>query len=93
MEADQIAAAIAAADPGVRAVYLFGSLAVGDPSHRGFDIDLAIEGGDVYTAEAVAESASFPVDVVSLERLPATVRKRIRETGRRLFPRQAPPSA
>ena len=86
-EAARLAARIARADPAVRAVYLFGSLAAGTPRSVRFDIDLAIDGGDVYAAEAVAEESAFACDVVSLERLPDHVQTRIRSTGTVLFER------
>lgn len=86
-EAQRLAADIAARDPAVRAVYLFGSLASGEPRHLNFDIDLALDGGDVYAAEEVAESSPFEVDVVSLARLPDETRRRIRESGEVIFRR------
>lgn len=86
-EAERLARRIGAADPNVRSVYLFGSLASGEPRSIDFDIDLAIEGGDVFAAEEVAESASFPVDVVALDRLPKATRERVLATGRRLYSR------
>jgi predicted nucleotidyltransferase len=86
-EARRLATEIGSADAEVRTVYLFGSLAWGEPRHLDFDIDLALEGGDVYTAEEVAESCPFEVDVVSLERLPQETRNRIRESGVVLYRR------
>ena len=86
-EAGRLAAEIGAADAGVRVVYLFGSLASGEPQHLDFDIDLALDGGAVYAAEEVAESSSFEVDVVLLARLPEKTRTRIRESGEVLFTR------
>jgi predicted nucleotidyltransferase len=84
-EAERLAKRIGAADPNVRSVYLFGSLASGNPRSLDFDIDLAIEGGDVFAAEEVAESAPFSVDVVALDRLPQATRERILATGRLLY--------
>ena len=86
-EAVRLAAEIGAADAGVRVVYLFGSLASGEPRHLDFDIDLALDGGDVYAAEEVTESSPFEVDVVLLARLPEKTRARIRESGEVLFTR------
>lgn len=86
-EAVRLARDIADADPSVRAVYLFGSLAADEPRRLGFDIDLAIDGGDVYAAEAVTEHSAFSVDVVSLDRIPPHVRERVEEHGRLLYRR------
>jgi len=84
-EARRLAAEIGAADAAVRAVFLFGSLAAGEPRRLDFDIDLALDGGDVYAAEEIAESCPFEVDVVSLVRLPEETQKRIRESGEVLY--------
>ncbi len=86
-EAARLARAITDADPEVQAVYLFGSLAEGDPRHLDFDIDLAIDGGDVYAAEAVTEQSAYAVDVVALDRVPAHVRERVEQHGRVLYRR------
>ena len=71
----------------MKAVYLFGSLAGDGPRHATFDIDLALEGGDVYAAEAIAEDAEFSVDLVSLRRLPADTCDRIKMHGTVLYRR------
>jgi predicted nucleotidyltransferase len=86
-EAREIAGAIARADPEVRAVYLFGSLAGEGPRNLHFDIDLAIDGGDVFVAEEAVEGSNRSVDVVALERLPVETAERIRRSGRLLFER------
>ena len=80
-EAHRIALRIRQADPGVRAVILFGSLAEDGPRRLDFDIDLALDGGDVYKALDSTESSPFEVDVVRLDRLPEYVRERIRARG------------
>ncbi len=80
-EAARLAAAIATGDRLVRAVFLFGSLAEGEPSHESFDIDLAMVGGDVLRAMALTEASPFRVDLADFERLPLGVRKRILERG------------
>ncbi|MFW5718369.1 MAG: hypothetical protein ACOC0E_13090 [Spirochaetota bacterium] len=48
-------------------------------------MDLALDGGDVYRAEEIAETASFPVDIVSLDRLPPESRTRIERSGTVLY--------
>lgn len=93
--AKRIATRIGESDSSVRAVYLFGSLAADEPRRLDFDIDLAIEGGDVYAAETVAEAATaeesaVPCDIVSLDRLPEHVRDRIHASGLVLYRRGHP---
>lgn len=83
-EARRLAEAIKSQDPNTRAVYLFGSVAEGTPSRLGFDIDLALDGGDPYKALDVTESSEFEVDVADLDRLPVHVRDRILDRGIRL---------
>jgi predicted nucleotidyltransferase len=83
-EARALARAIRGGDGEVRSVYLFGSLAEGEPRHLGFDIDLAIDGGDLYRALDIVEGSSFHVDLVDLALVPADLATRIRERGVRL---------
>ena len=80
-EARRLALRIRQADPGVRAVILFGSLAEEGPRRLDFDIDLALDGGDVFKALDSTESSPFEVDVVRLDLLPEHVRARIRARG------------
>lgn len=84
LEAERLAKAIVAADPEVRRVFLFGSLAEGMPKNLNFDIDLAIDGGDLYLAMGITDDSPFKVDIVELESLPEHVRKRVLEKGREL---------
>jgi predicted nucleotidyltransferase len=86
-EAEQLADRIASTVPGIRRIYLFGSLLGGVPRNPDFDIDLAVE-GDVYGAMAVCEGSDRRVDVVDLDRVAPAVARRIRETGRQLYPRE-----
>jgi hypothetical protein len=64
------------------------SLTSGEPHHPDFDIDLALDGGDVYAAEEIAASCPFEVDVVSLALLPEETRRRIRERGEVMYARE-----
>jgi len=80
-EAHRIALSIRQADPKVRAVILFGSLAEEGPRRLDFDIDLALDGGDVYKALDSTEGSQFEVDVVQLDRLPEHISERIRKRG------------
>jgi predicted nucleotidyltransferase len=86
-EARRLAEIIFQADPSVHAVILFGSLAEEGPRRKDFDIDLALDGGDVFKAMDVTEESSFNVDVVQLSRLPEHVRTRVRARGKVLVSR------
>ncbi len=80
-EARRLARLIARSDESVRAVYLFGSLAAGEPNRLEFDIDLAVQGGDIYRAMERVEDSQFDVDLVDLDRVPDHVRQAIVERG------------
>lgn len=84
-EARHLADRIATTVPDVRRIFLFGSLIGGIPRNPDFDIDLAVE-GDVYGAMAICEGSDWKVDVVDLDRVAPAVSRRIRETGRQLYP-------
>ncbi|MEI6873639.1 MAG: nucleotidyltransferase domain-containing protein [Spirochaetota bacterium] len=84
VESGRLAAAIVAADPAVRRVFLFGSVANGRPSREDFDIDLAIDGGDAYAAMEVVETSAFDVDIVELGLLPPAARELVLERGQLL---------
>jgi len=70
-----------ARDPGLKRALLFGSAATGRGYRSDSDIDLAIEGGDLFACMAAAETSSFRVDVVELWRLPPGIRARVEEEG------------
>lgn len=80
-EAHRLAELIVAGNPGVRRVILFGSLAEGGPRRIAFDIDLALDGGDLYKALDAVEGSAFEVDVVMLDRVPEHIRSRIEAKG------------
>ena len=74
-------AGLMARDPELKRALLFGSTATGRGYRHDSDIDLAIEGGDLFACMAAAETSSFRVDVVELERLPPGIRVRVEEEG------------
>ena len=80
-EAERLAAAILEKDSGVRRVILFGSVATGAARSEDFDIDLALDGGDVEAAMDLTEGSAFRVDLVSLTRVPEAMRRAILEKG------------
>ena len=81
LEARRLAAGILKADPTVVSVILFGSLTEGSPRRKEFDIDLALDGGDLYKALDLTEESTFHVDVVRLDLLPEHLRARIQARG------------
>jgi predicted nucleotidyltransferase len=83
-EALRLARAIREADAGVTSVILFGSLAQGEPKRLGFDIDLALEGGDLYRALDIVQESPFRIDLVDLALLGEEMAARIRMDGKRL---------
>lgn len=87
-EAQRLAKRIGEQDGEVRRVYLFGSLLGDLPRSTSFDIDIALDGGDLYKAMDVTEESAFSVDLVDLERLPEHVRARILEKGQVLYERE-----
>ena len=69
---------------GVRAIWFFGSAARGDPHELEFDLDLAMDGGDLYAGLDLVAESEFSVDLVSLSQLPERFREQIASQGRRL---------
>lgn len=86
-DARRIARQIGESDEAVHRIYLFGSLAKEGPTRKDFDVDLALDGGDVYRAMEIAEGSELPFDVVDLRLLPEHVRSRIETDGVVLFKR------
>ncbi len=80
-EAARLAAKIASGDPSVQRVVLFGSLADGSPPTPHFDIDLAIDGGDLFRAMEIAEQSEFDVDIVTIACVPEHVQTSINQRG------------
>lgn len=80
-EAKRLALAIKVNDTSVRSVFLFGSVARANPTSLTFDIDLALDGGDVYKAMDITENSTFSVDIVDLRLLSEITRERILTGG------------
>lgn len=86
-EARRLAHAIGESDPTIRRVVLFGSVATGRVRTLDFDIDLAIEGGDVLQAWRIADASSFAVDVVDLNDVSPGFRAVVEQRGEVLYER------
>ena len=86
-EAINLADQISKGDDAILRIFLFGSLAENGPANKNFDIDLAIEGGDLYLAMNITEKSMFDVDIVDLDRLPEHVKKPVLSRGEVLYQR------
>lgn len=84
-EATRISRRLAKADPEVRKVILFGSVAAGTVRSERFDIDLAVEGGDHLSLMRVAEESAFSVDLVDLDAVSERFRRMVEERGVTLY--------
>jgi len=85
--ATELAQHIGSQDPTVKCIYLFGSLNTDIPRNPDFDIDLALDGGDVLRAMELAEESAFPVDIVRLQQLPPHVVRKVTSDGTALYRR------
>ncbi len=84
-EAPRVAAELARVDPGVREVWLFGSVATGRIGRDDFDIDLAVHGGDVISLYARLPNSEFEVDLVDLDSVGERFRDMVYRRGERLY--------
>jgi hypothetical protein len=81
-EAARIAAALRSGDPAIRRVWGFGSVFEASRRFRmDSDIDLAIEGGDLYRAVSVVGNSSFKVDVIDITDSSDSFAQLVREQG------------
>lgn len=85
VEARRLAHALVNGDPGIRRVLLFGSVATGRVRNETFDIDLAVEGGDIVKQVLIVEDSEFAVDVVDLERVSKPFRELVEKRGEVLY--------
>jgi predicted nucleotidyltransferase len=86
-EARRLCRLFAAADAGLEKVILYGSLLPGRPFRMDSDIDLALVGGNLATFLSIAESSSFPVDVIPLDEVRSGIRAFIESEGIVLYKR------
>jgi predicted nucleotidyltransferase len=76
-----------AADPDVRTIILFGSLAVGTPTNPKFDIDIAVDSDRYWDLLGIALDQPIPVDLADLPRTSEHIRARILAEGTVLYAR------
>ena len=79
--ARKLAIEIIDSDSSVKKVYLFGSLAKGTMQSLDFDIDIAIEGGNIYNAMEIAEKSPFKADISEIGRLPLHISESVYQYG------------
>ena len=80
-EAHRLAYAFAEAEPELRRVRLFGSLLPGRNYRDDSDIDMAVEGGNIFSFIKIAEVSPCSVDVVDLAGLREGMADRVRNEG------------
>ena len=64
-------------DAGCSDAILFGSVATNAVRGLGFDIDIAIWGGDILRAQELVENSPFAIDLVEYERAPRHIQQSI----------------
>ena len=85
-EAQRLAAVMRAKEPGISAIYGFGSTFDGSRPYRmDSDIDLAIEGGDLVRLLSIVEDSEFKVDLVDIAGADDGFARAIRAGGTRLY--------
>lgn len=90
-EQARVAASLLAKRHGATRVWLFGSLAWGEP-HQASDVDLLVEGvaADAWLAaiKTVEDAIEAPADVLRAEDAPASLRLRVAKEGRLIHGQQ-----
>jgi predicted nucleotidyltransferase len=75
------------ADPEIRSIILFGSLASGFLRSPHFDIDLAVDSDHYWDLLGIAMDQPIPVDLADLPRISEHIRSRILAEGKVLYER------
>ncbi|TVR62526.1 MAG: nucleotidyltransferase domain-containing protein [Spirochaetaceae bacterium] len=84
-EIDRLVEQFRAADPGVRRIVLFGSLAKGSVKRLSFDIDLAVESDEYMRLLDIALDSDFKVDLVDLTFCSQYIAIAIEQHGKELY--------
>ena len=77
------------ADPDLRKVVLFGSLATGDLGHREPDVDLAFDSPQYLRLVSIALDSPFKVDVVDLPNARPVIRRAVEHHGKVMYERES----
>lgn len=73
----------------MKRVVRFGSVSSGRVRTLGFDIDLAVEGGDLLQAWRIADESSYAVDVVDLDHVIPGFHSAVEKQGEVRYERKA----
>jgi predicted nucleotidyltransferase len=87
-EAHRLTKCFVEADPDLRKVVLFGSLATGDLGHREPDVDLAVDSPRYLRLVSIALDSRFKVDVVDLPNARPVISRAVEHHGRIMYERE-----
>ena len=87
-EAHRLTKCFAEADPDLRKVVLFGSLATGNLGSREPDIDLAVDSPQYLRLVSIALDSRFKVDVVDLPNASPMISRAVEQHGRIMYERE-----
>ena len=88
-EADRLTKCFVKADPGLRKVVLFGSLATGDLGNREPDVDLAVDSPQYLRLVSIGLDSPFKVDVVDLPNASPVISRAVEHHGRIMYERES----
>ena len=84
-EVERLVECFKAADPGLKRLILFGSLAENRVHSVNFDIDIAFEGTKYLECLSIAMQSYFKVDLIDLKTVRSGIRNEIEQYGEVLF--------
>ena len=87
-EASRLTKCFVEADPDLRKVVLFGSLATGNLGSREPDIDLAVDSPQYLRLVSIALDSPFKVDVVDLPNASPMISRAVEQHGRIMYERE-----
>ena len=85
-EIGHLVASFHRADPSIRAVILFGSVARGVVRRVDFDVDIAVDTDSYFKLVEIAERSDFPIDLIDLTYCSPYVRYAVETDGVELYP-------
>ena len=88
-EAGRLTKCFVEADPDLRKVVLFGSLATGDLGNREPDVDLAVDSPQYLRLVSIALDSTFKVDVVDLPNASPVISRAVERDGRVMYERES----
>ena len=88
-EAHRLTKCFVDADPDLRKVVLFGSLATGDLGHREPDVDLAVDSPQYLRLVSIALDSPFKVDVIDLPNARAVISRAVEHHGKVMYERES----